>query len=384
MHVGHALGNDLPRPPRAGLGARPGVADGGLGQQPAVEGHGDLELLGAGRAARARHAHAVRAVGGKAGGGEVGHHVGREVARGIVDLVEKLLLHRLQGHAAAGAGQLGDDRAAVRAHLGDGKAHVGQVGHGLDARVGEVAAGDLRGALHQVPHRGAGAQARPVVAGPAVGVAHGRQEQRGVGHAPGDDHVGARLQRGQQGVAADVGVGAHQRQAHRLHRAARLGQGGVRADQPRHLVALHAGHPQAVQPQLAGHGHGALGGAAGVGRAHVGHHPRAPRPARRQDGAEAAGQQLVVARARVAHAVAVAEGQRALAHALEHDGVQRAALPPGPRPGPAGPRRSRRRCRCAGYRSWGWRRGGRAHAPGGGRRRSSTSGLSTRSGLPSR
>ena len=68
---------------------------------------------------------------------------------------------------------------------------------------------------------------------------------------------------------------------------------------------------------------GGLGrGAARVGDPHVGDQARAARRAQRQDLAQAPFQQRVVAGLQVGHAIAMAECQRALADALEHDGIE--------------------------------------------------------------
>ena len=64
-------------------------------------------------------------------------------------------------------GDLGDDGRAVLADLGHREAQPGQVGHVLAAGIGEVAAGDLAGALEQVADDRALPEPVPVVQRPA-------------------------------------------------------------------------------------------------------------------------------------------------------------------------------------------------------------------------
>ena len=122
---------------------------------------------------------------------EIRDHVGLDISRGIVHLVEQLLLAGLRRHRAAGTRDLGDDEAAVLADFADGKAEPRQIRNILVAGIGEVAAGDLAGAFQQMPGDGALPQQIPVIHRPAEGMDHRRQKQRGIGSAPGDHDVGA-------------------------------------------------------------------------------------------------------------------------------------------------------------------------------------------------
>ncbi len=192
----------------ARLGVRPRVGDLALAEPAAVEEHVGLEGGGARVAAHAVEAHAVGADLGHLGLRDVGHHVGREVARRVVDLVEQLLLDGARVDPAAGAGGLADDAAAVGGDLGDGESHVVEAGHVLHARVGEVAAADLRAAFEQVAGHGGAGEAVPVVGRPAEVRQRGPERERRVRHAAGDDDLRAVADGGGDLERALVGVGA--------------------------------------------------------------------------------------------------------------------------------------------------------------------------------
>ena len=95
--------------------------------------------------------------------GDVEHDVGREIGGGIVNFVEQLLDHGEAVDAPAGAGGLGDDDAAVGVDLGDRIAEIGHARHGLERRIGEIAAGDLAAAFEQMAGERAGREAIPIV-----------------------------------------------------------------------------------------------------------------------------------------------------------------------------------------------------------------------------
>ncbi len=88
-----------------------------LAQEAAFEACRHLQPLGRRPPARAAHRHAVRSELLHAHAGDVELHVGREVARGVVQLVEQLLLHRARVHQAAGVRRLGDHHVPPRATL---------------------------------------------------------------------------------------------------------------------------------------------------------------------------------------------------------------------------------------------------------------------------
>src|SRR6202043_3461766 len=77
-------------------------------------------------------------------------HVGLDISRGIVHLVEQLLLAGLRRHRAARACDLGDEKTAIFPDFADGKAEPRQIGDVLVARVGKIAAGDLARAFAQM------------------------------------------------------------------------------------------------------------------------------------------------------------------------------------------------------------------------------------------
>ncbi len=310
------------RCPALGTGA--GIGDPGLGEEAAVEAHRDLEQLGPRTTGGARHSDAILLELGDRDGGEVGRDVGRQVAGGIVDLVEELLLHGRRRDAAAGTGKLGDDGATITADLGDREAAMSEVRDLLAAGIGEVAAGHLHAALEQVAHQRPGAEPRPVVRGPAEGRSARCQEKRRIGGPAAEDEIGAGGDRRQQRLDADIGVGADQPEAGLGDRAA-LPERGLGCDPVRHLVARDPGDAQAVQPQLVRDAPCELGRGAWVGDAHVGEDAGAAGPAGGQHGPQPMGEEAVVAERWILQPVAVAEGHRALAQALEDEPVELAA-----------------------------------------------------------
>ena len=204
-----------------------------------------------------------------------------------------------------------------------------QVRHIQVAGVGQVAAADLRGALQQVAHQHALAELRPVVGAPAKGVHQRREEQRRVGHAAGDHHVGPRGQRRQQGLGAQVGVGRDQpfAQLRRTRGAGALHQRHVmRAHPAQHVVARHHRHAQTRQAEFSRHRQHGLPGGLRVCGAHVADHPHPLAHAGWQHGAHARLQHRVVAVARVFRAAQLRQRDGALGQALEHQRVQPAPL----------------------------------------------------------
>jgi hypothetical protein len=173
-----------------------------------------------------------------------------------------------------------------------------------------------------MPDERAGAERRPVVVGPAEGVAERRQEQAGVGDPSRDHHVGPGVERRQERIGAEIGIGADQWPADLADRQAGVRQRRVGADQGAYVVALERGDLQAVQAEVARHLRGPGRGTARIGDPHVGDQPGAVRDAERQDGAQAPLEERIVAGIRVRHAIAMAERKRALADAFEHDRIE--------------------------------------------------------------
>src|SRR5207253_1629358 len=116
----------------------------------AFEADVDLERAGARVAAHACEPHVVGTDLRDLCVGDVRHDIGRDVGRWVVHLVQQLLLHGVLVDDAAGAGRLGDRAGAVCIDLGDGVTQPREAGHILDARVGVVAAADLRAAFEQM------------------------------------------------------------------------------------------------------------------------------------------------------------------------------------------------------------------------------------------
>ena len=243
--------------------------------------------------------------------------------------VEHLLLDRLQVHGAAGAGHLRDHGVAVGLDLRDREREVPRIGHVLEAGIGEVAAGHLRAALHQVADAVAGTELRVVERVPAELVHHRRHEDRRVGHAAGDDDLRALLQRLDDGLGAEVDLGRDQVLAQRGSRLAVLED---RVGQRQHAVgdqaAVDGGHLHAARRSaLAQPVHDALGRAARVDPALVGDDLRAALQARRQHRPHAVVEVGVVAgKGRVAARAHLRRRDRGLGHRLEAQVVEVAAL----------------------------------------------------------
>ena len=125
---------------------------------------------------------------------EIKHDIWRDVGAGIVNFVEQLLLHCPFGYHATGAWWFGDHQAAIPLDLDDGVAQPSHTGNILEARIGEVAAGDLSAAFDQVTRQRTRRQPVPIILGPAMVIAQRCQRQGGVGHASGNHHLGSLIQ----------------------------------------------------------------------------------------------------------------------------------------------------------------------------------------------
>ena len=139
---------------------------------------------------------------------------GVRYARGIVHLVEQLLFHCRGRDAAAGIRKFGDDRAAVGRHFGDRVAAIGQIGHVLDAGIGEIAAGDLHAAFHQMADQGACAEQRHIGLRPSrSGAISGARYIDGSASRPPMMTSAPTRKRREDGVDAEIGVHADDRHA---------------------------------------------------------------------------------------------------------------------------------------------------------------------------
>ena len=101
----------------------------------------------------------------------------------------------------AGACRLGDHDAAVASHLGDRIADLGKARHVFEARIGEIAAGDLRAAFEQMAgERPAARRSQSSARHPNTCIS-GPKRQRGIGDAAGDDDLRAPVERLRRSVA---------------------------------------------------------------------------------------------------------------------------------------------------------------------------------------
>ena len=161
---------------------------------------------------------------------------------------------------------------------------------------------------------------------PAEAMRERREEHRRIGEPAADDHVGVGLERRHDRVGAEIGVHADHRHADVGERAGLVHEGLIGRHERGDVVAFDAGDLQALEPELARDRERALGRGARIGRAHIGDHRGAGLAAGGQQRAHAPLQQRIVAARGIGHAVAVGEGDRALAQAFQHDGVELAAL----------------------------------------------------------
>jgi hypothetical protein len=104
---------------------------------------------------------------------------------------------------------------AVFFRLHDRQAHPAEALH--EGPIGKVASGALRTALDDVPGDNARGHAIPIGGRPAEFEHHGREGHRRVGHASGDDHVGAAFERLHDSSGAQIRV-------RREHPRANLGE----------------------------------------------------------------------------------------------------------------------------------------------------------------
>ena len=265
--------------------------------------------------AYAAQPHAVGGQFGDFGLGDVGHHVGREVGRRVVHLVEQLLLHGVGVDAPAGACGFGDGAVAVCVDLGDGVPQRGQAGHVFVAGVGVITTRHLGATFEQVARHGGAGDARPVVARPAKVGQRRAHRQRGVGHPAADHDVGTGQQGIGNGLGAQVGVGRHHVQPVQS-RAQRLLQQRALVGRTQ-VVTLHHGNAGCGQAQRGRQGVDTACSGFGVGRAKVAHDTDAALQAARQHRAQHVVQQRLVTRVGVGAAGQLGQGQCALGQRLE-------------------------------------------------------------------
>ena len=188
-----ALAQDLLGEPRAPECARAGIEEHVLADQPVRRADGHFQRWRARLAADARNAHPVFTLLLDLGAREIDHDVGRDVVGRIVHLVEHLLEHGHAADRAAGAGDLGDHRAAIGCHLGDREGEVPGLRHVLVAGIGKIASGHLRAAFEQMADARTRAEMRRIVLVPAELDHHRGKKERRIGDPPGDHHLGAGL-----------------------------------------------------------------------------------------------------------------------------------------------------------------------------------------------
>ena len=208
-----------------------------------------------------------------------------------------------------------------------GKAQAREIGDVLEAGIGEVAAGDLPGALQQVADDRAAPEPGPVLHRPAELVDLRRQEHRRIGRAAGDDDVGAARQRFHDGPGAEVGVGRDELVAERADRLAGLFEQVVATSHHlQHVVAGDGGDLDPAEAQRAGDLLDLLGGGERVGSTHVGDDPDALGAAGGQDRLHPLDEQGIVALRGIFQLRLLGERDGALGQAFEDQVIELALL----------------------------------------------------------
>ena len=134
------------------------------------------------------------------------------------------------------------------------------------------------------------------------------------------------VERRDDGVGAEIGVHADHRHVDVSEAARLVHEWLVGRHQRRDVVAFDAGDLEALEAEFARDRQRPFGRRAWVCRAHIGDHDGAGLAAGRQQRAHAPLKMRVIAALGVGHAVAVGEGDGALAETFQHDGIERAAL----------------------------------------------------------
>ncbi|MCY1220159.1 hypothetical protein D9M72_321620 [compost metagenome] len=260
--------------------------------------------------------------------GNVQHAVRRYIRRRIVQFIDQLLFTRRQVDPSAGVLHFADDEVPVWLHIDKGESQPGQIGHILAARAGKATAADLSTAFKQMPGRRACRHARPIIVGPAVMVHGGRQIKRRVRDAPGHHQLGARAQRADNDVRAQVGIGGHHARQQFFQRTSRFHQAKSRliAQKVGDIVAQHRGRMQRPHAfPLCKFMH-QLGGRDGIGGPHIRNYLHPVFQRGRQHLAHAVHQPGGVAQLGVLQPRLVLAGHGTLGQALECQVIEPAAF----------------------------------------------------------
>ena len=165
--------------------------------------------------------------------------------------------------------------------LGQRKPEAFEVWDVLHSGVGEVAAGHLPCAFEQVAGKRCEPDARPIVAGPPERRENRCHEQRRIGHPPGDDDVGASMERFDDGIGSEIRIRRHDRTG--IEWFVRL-DGAIWPvrHHRRDVVAGHDGDGHIRQTGSSGHVTHAAGGGMRIRGSHVGDQRHAAPVARRK------------------------------------------------------------------------------------------------------
>jgi hypothetical protein len=164
----------------------------------------------------------------------------------------------------------------------------------------------------------AGGEAIPVLEQPAEGMDERTESERGVGHAAGDDDIGALIERFGDPGRAHVGVSGH----HAISRVQQSAAGlpltqSLDGEGACEIVALDDGDTDRRTSGLLGDGEDALGRGPRVSRTEVADDLDPVLDARAQDGADEPFKRRVVAAGGIALPLDLCEGQRPFRQGLE-------------------------------------------------------------------
>ena len=167
---------------------------------------------------------------------EIRDHVGKDVGRRIADFVQHLFGDGGRHDQPAGIVWLPQREAAVDFAGRDRIADIFPARHLLP--IGMHAAGRLRPAFEDVTHKAAGCEPVVIVGRPAEFMHQDAERQRRIRATPGDDDIGATIERRRDRQRAEIGVGGQKLRRQRFARRSFADRGAQRVDARHHVVAV--------------------------------------------------------------------------------------------------------------------------------------------------
>lgn len=189
---------------RGGVGA--GVRDFRFAEPASVA--ADEGLIGVGRwtSSRAPNPHPIWANHRDAYVGKIENDVWGHIGRGIVHLVNDLLLDRPGVDASSAVDRLRNDNVALCRDLGDGKADIMQIRDILEAWIRKITARHLRGAFKEVTRQGPASKQVPIRPRPTETVDQWSDNERRVGNSACYDDISSGIQRFDNPSRTDIHV----------------------------------------------------------------------------------------------------------------------------------------------------------------------------------